>query len=487
MRTALLTLLLLLPIPAHADEAPVRVLVDETLDAPALVILLSGELDTPVVAVDAGDCAAPCLVVDVADDGATAALTFTSVDDAWRARTIALPPDPSARLEMIVHLAGNLARDEAATLLAQLSPPEPLEIAMPEVEAPASAAPPREEIAVAYRAERREREGGIHFGYPLNLSIIPPLSADFVSPKRHAVSVSAAIGLSRGTDAISASGAIDVALGEVSGAQLGGAITVAPTVDGAQIAGAIAVAGRIRGAQLAGAVAVARDIDGVQIAGAINTARDVDGSQLAGAINVARDVDGLQLSGAINVARRARTQLGVVNVAGNPDVVSIGVLTFVRGGRTELDSTVTTDATGAVILRHGGRRWHNLYGLGGRRAGESDDTMLGATDDALWMYGLGMGGGWRRGRLAVDVEAMAWQVNHGTWHEDDLSLLTQLRLTAAWDLGSVAPIAGVVANGYVHQDFDGHRAVRLTTTTDLDGTDDARLTLWPSVFVGVRL
>jgi len=298
----------------------------------------------------------------------------------------------------------------------------------------------------------------------------------------------------------------------VRGGQIAGAVAVAPLVDGAQVAGAIAVARTVRGAQIAGAVGVAGDVDGAQIAGAMHLARDVRGAQIAGALNIARDVDGVQLggatnvaarastqiagavnvageagiqvAGAVNVARRPRLQIGVVNVSDQPDVVAIGVVTIVRHGRTDLEATGDTGGAGAILLRHGGRRWHNVYGVGGLRAEDAAaaDSTLGVGDD-VWMYGLGMGPTWRRDALTIDVDAIAWQVNHGTWHDDDLSLLAQLRTTAAWQFGQLAAVGGLAVSTYIRSDAARPDVVARASVADTDATG---VRIWPSAFAGVR-
>ncbi len=255
-------------------------------------------------------------------------------------------------------------------------------------------------------------------------------------------------------------------------------------VGGAQLAGALAVARDVGGAQVAGAVKIARDVGGAQVAGAVNIARDVRGAQVAGAVNIARDVRGAQVSGAVNIARHARLQLGVVNIAADPDVVQVGVIGIVHGGRTDLEATVDAAATGAILLRHGGRRWHSVYGVGGQRADDTRDAQLGAGDD-IWMYGFGMGPSWRHGATATDVELMGWQVNHGGGHDREVSVLAQLRATVAWDLGGVAIVAGAAVNTYVRTSVD-RGPIKLSLTGDL-AERDGLVRVWPSMFVGARL
>jgi hypothetical protein len=164
--------------------------------------------------------------------------------------------------------------------------------------------------------------------------------------------------------------------------------------------------------------------------------------------------------------------------------VQIGVLGIVRGGRTDVEGTVDSSTVGTVLLRHGGRRWHSVYGIGGQRAGEAHDDMLGGRED-VWMYGFGMGPSWQNGALHTDVEAIAWQVNHGAGHDGDLSLLAQLRATFAWDLGDLAVVAGVAANTYIRTELE-RGPLKIAIDGDLDDRSGV-VRIWPTAFVGVRM
>ena len=89
------------------------------------------------------------------------------------------------------------------------------------------------------------------------------------------------------------------------------------------------------------------------------------------------------------------------------------------------------------------------------------------------MYGLGMGPTWRSGPATIDVDAIAWQVNHGTWHDDRISLLAQLRTTVAWPLLGVAAVGGVAVNTYIRDE-----------QTKMN--QEVGVRIWPSAFAGVR-
>ena len=229
-----------------------------------------------------------------------------------------------------------------------------------------------------------------------------------------------------------------------------------------------------------------RDVRGAQVGGALAIAGGTVDTQIAGAVAVAGRVRGLQVAGAVNVARRVDgVQVGVVNVAGGGDGVSIGLINVVRGGRTEVEATVDQHAIGTVVLRHGSRRWHNVYGVGGHL----DDGLTDRTvDDAdVWMYGAGMGPSWQRGATTIDVEAMAWHVVYGGDFGSELDLLNQLRLVIGRRVGPAAVVAGAAVNVYVTSDPTRDRidARRLMTTPTDDGR--VRVQIWPTAFVGLRL
>jgi hypothetical protein len=230
---------------------------------------------------------------------------------------------------------------------------------------------------------------------------------------------------------------------------------------------------------------VARDTDGFQVAGAVNVARDLDGTQIAGAVNVARDLDGFQI-GVINVARHVDGfQLGVINIGGPGDGASVGLIGLVPGGRTDVEASVDARRLGTILLRHGGRRWHNVYGVGGQR---SQDLGTNARDD-LWMAGLGLGPTWRAGAATIDLDAMCWHVSSTGHFDDGLSLLNQARLSVAVDVGPIALVAGSELNVYVGQQTSAPYMLLTTAPMPTQGSTDGSVgvKIWPSLFVGVRL
>ncbi|MBK9034724.1 MAG: hypothetical protein IPL61_26245 [Myxococcales bacterium] len=494
-------------------------------DRPALAAAVAAELGVPVaLAAEGAPCAAPCVDV-VVDDRARATIVMVLAGDRY-ARTIELPAAAAAAAEVVALVVGNLARDQAGDLLAALAAPVTTPDAVAAPPAPfdgrlgsdAPAAPVLAPSAAPMPAPTAAPAPtpGPRLATHAGVGLVPPLAFDV--ERRHGpggVTIDLVVGGRRRLASFNVAGVASVVTEDVTGTQIGGALTTAGSVRGSQIAGAIAAAGPVRGTQIAGAIAAAGPVRGTQIAGAITVAKAVDGAQLAGAVavagrdvrgaqvagavaiaggavdtqvagavNVAGRVRGLQVAGAVNVAGRVDgVQVGVVNVAGSGDGVSIGLLNVVRGGRTEVEATVDQQRIGAVVLRHGSSRWHNVYGVGGHLDGGLTDRTVDERD--VWMYGLGMGPSWRRGATTFDLEAMAWHVVYGGEFGDELDLLNQLRLVVGHRVGPAAVVVGAAVNVYVTSDPTRDRidARRMTTP----GDDGVRVQVWPTAFVGVRL
>ncbi|HTJ45621.1 MAG TPA: hypothetical protein VL463_26140 [Kofleriaceae bacterium] len=464
--------IVLVAAPALADPISLRV-AGAGVSATALAPKIAAELGADVApATDA--CNAPCL--DVVVEAASATVRFTPASGAPRERTIAIGTDRDAWPVLITLLAGNLARDEAAQILAGLPVPVPVPGPepvgspadvpdVPAIPAPAAPAPTVKEIAppkFAASADDDEHESTFVFG------LVPGLSTDFADLHvRHDLALHMAIGIGGGLDGFAIAGAADIENGSVDGWQLSGAVNVARDVDGFQVAGG---------------VNVAQSLDGFQLAGGVNVAGDTDGFQVAGGVNIARDVDGLQVA-PINVARRVGgTQLGVINVGGEGDGVSIGLIDIVPGGRTDVEASVDDHAVGTLLLRHGGHHWHNVYGVGAQRA---QDVSATARED-LWMAGLGLGPSWEIGATTWDLEAICWHVSPGAKYETNLSLLNQLRLSVGMKLGGVQLVGGAALNVFVGDNARAPFLARtIDPTTPMD--DGVGVRTWGTLFAGVRI
>jgi len=360
---------------------------------------------------------------------------------------------------------------------------------------------------------------------PFALGFVPGASTDLaqIGNIHHTVSVHALVGVGGGSDVLAISGVADIQRGRVRGLQVAGSTVFAPFVAGMQLGGAAAVAGELHGVQIAGAAAVADRSSGLQVGGAAAVARRAAGTQIggataislgsanfqvggavayarrgnvqiagattvarsantqiAGAVNVADTLRGVQIA-PINIARRVEgVQVGVVNVGGSADGFSFGLVNIIPGGRTDAEAAIDSDAMGTVLLRHGSRRWHNVYGVGGKNIDETGEN------NDVWMFGLGMGPTWTHGGTTVDLDVMAWHVNHGKRFNTDLAQLNQLRLSVAHDLGPVAIVAGGALNVLVTQDEDNPLLLARRLPGEVMDTS-VKVEIWPTAFVGARM
>jgi hypothetical protein len=294
--------------------------------------------------------------------------------------------------------------------------------------------------------------------------------------------------VSRGRADLQIAGVAAFARGRAS-TQLAG---IAATADGAariQLAGVAAVARGDTNIQAAGVASVARGAS-VQAAGVASVAHGTANIQVAGVVNVARRLEGVQIA-PINVARRVDgVQVGVINV-GSADGFSFGLINIVPGGRADLEAAVDSSRLGTLLFRHGGRRWHNVYGVGGHPVDKDGIGGTGGSGDRddVWMYGLGFGPSWRAGQAIFDLELLGWQINHGAAHYDGLSLLGQLRLSMAYGLGPFQVVAGGAFNAHVSSDPQSPLVLERRTSDPGDPpmTREVRVVWWPSAFIGVRI
>ena len=407
----------------------------------------------------------------------------------------------------------------------------------PAVEARAVEAPP----SVAPAEPEPEPEPAREHSF-LGFGLVPGLSTDLthIGSVRHFLSINLVAGVGGGSSGLSLSGIADIERGLAAGFQVAGVVAIARRVAGTQVAGVAAVSGQVDGLQIAGTTAVADRLDGIQAAGVAAVARRSAGNQVAGVVafsggnagvqvggvaavargsaglqlagvasvagrdvnvqasgvaSVARGTANIQIAGVVNVAHRvlgaqiapiniARQvdgiQIGVINIGGSTDGFSFGLINIVPGGRYDLETAVDSNRTGTVLFRHGGRRWHNVYGVGGHPVKET-----GPSDD-VWMYGLGFGPSLPFGDTVIDLEAIGWQVNHGPRHETEVSILGQLRLSIAHHWGPFALVAGGILNSYITSDPQSPLILERRTAGSAM-TTGVTVTTWPSAFVGVRI
>ena len=535
IRTSFLVAAVLVAAPAPAraeDPPPLHALVSggPAGTADLVVRAIAVELGRPVtlLANDAA-CPAPCAAITIDTQQATATARVTADNGELRQRTISVPSDPAGRADVIALLVGNLARDEAAAIAGELDADEPTPEPSPEptpepvVEPAPTPEPtpepvveptpaPDPEPVVVLPAEARPDEGRTS----IRIGLVSPISIRFGGASQRGLGVHLLVGYSRESHLLTLSGIADVVRGDVYGAQIAGIAAVGGRIRGVQIAGIFAGAGQLdglsiagvasrsnggAGIQIAGAASVAGGRAGTQLAGAANVAGKGAGVQIAGAANVAGGSVGLQVAGAVNVARGHvyGAQVGVVNVAGTVDGVQLGVVNVARrsagglslglinvvpGGRSELEATLDTQRIGAVMFRHGGRRWHNVYGVAGRARGEILDGSL--TDDDVVMYGFGFGPTFEVGGMLLDVDAIGWHVLYGDGTRGELDVLAQLRAVGAVPIGGIELIGGVAASAYITT--DSTRPDFATRRTGAPDTmDDVRVIVTPTAFLGIRL
>jgi hypothetical protein len=118
---------------------------------------------------------------------------------------------------------------------------------------------------------------------------------------------------------------------------------------------------RVRGVAVSGGIGWADSVDGLQVNGMLSvTTHTVRGVQFS-SVTMADEVQGVQL-GALNIGGDVQgAQLGVVNVARTSDA-SVGVVSLVTSGRTNVQGFASTNGVMSVAVQHGSRIVHNFYG-----------------------------------------------------------------------------------------------------------------------------
>ena len=123
-------------------------------------------------------------------------------------------------------------------------------------------------------------------------------------------------------------GFTSIATGAFQGAQVSGFLDYSQSLSGAQAAGFGSIAtGPLEGVQIGGLFAYAQSVSGVQVAGfASISAAPVEGAQIAAGTSIADDVRGLQLS-LINIGGSIDgAQIGLINVAADVTGLQLGLV-----------------------------------------------------------------------------------------------------------------------------------------------------------------
>lgn len=301
------------------------------------------------------------------------------------------------------------------------------------------------------------------------ISLLPFLGTNaFKSGKAtNNVSVNLLWGTNGGVDGLEIGGIANNIRRDVNGVQIAGLInTVGDDLTGTQVAGLVNIVGdTVYGLQVAGLLNYARqggaiqagslfnlasrDFSGIQAAGLFNFAGrnartlqfsglfNISGGttplQAATLFNVARDVRFGQLGLLLNVARQVKgLQLGLINVADTVSGVSIGLLNLVAKGYNKVELYVGEGLYGNFSLKIGGKRFYNIFYVGGR----TDDRTNSDQVDVTWGLGYGAGTALVLGRRSlINLEAVAIKLNEKAEWTNELHWLGQLRLYFDFRLG----------------------------------------------------
>jgi hypothetical protein len=431
-------------------------------------------------------------------------IVFIRPDGREVERTLDLPADRDLATETIALAAGNLVRDEAAELVATLTPPpSPSEAPalpdeLPTVDAANVPPGPAARRVTCTDGERlffgadfapyagtsskypdRWRTLSLNFvgGYArglhgFELGVGANIESAFMCGVQIAAGANVVLGDVRGVQLAPA----NVALGTVEGVQLGVVGLAKGNVEGAQIATVSIGGGTLVGAQLGVVNVLKSSVDGNQTAVVNVAGADVRGAQI-GVVNVAHgSVDGVQV-GTTNVATGEvrGTQVGVINYADVSDY-PVGVVSVVRRGRTSVDGWVTEAGIGMAGVRHGGRVIHNIYGVGYRAGTPSG-----------WSFALGLGARLELSPKAhIDFEAIAYWLQRSEPFLDD----AQVSSAGASFGYALTPVFGVFAaptfNVLVTPDKELSQVRAFWGSTPLYESDTLTVRAWPGATLGFR-
>ncbi|HEY4105096.1 MAG TPA: hypothetical protein VGM44_14460 [Polyangiaceae bacterium] len=434
--------------PASAALPLVLSLGDAKLDPEAIRRAIELELKRPI-ALSASAPSAPSLDVTLnADHTVSIAYHAESGVTRSRSRSIALPRDDARAPELIALLSGNLARDEAAELLAGLAaktpaatpneganpPAKPAQPA-PKTDAPGNPQPKSNaETGAAKLAKEPLPNELLRKNYPLfALTLFHPLST-FPESDRFVMNgefglVYSRVGAIDGVGfnvmvlnteqhvrGVSFASFYNRAGGDLNGINASGLVNVGVGVRGGSVAGIADFAQDLHGFQLAGVLNRARAVDGLQVAGVTNIAEQIRGMQI-GVVNVAGDVDGMQV-GVINVARRVHgTSIGLVSIAGN------GRVQPVIWGSTFMPFNAAAKFTIGLLYTQVG--------------GGYDPS------NHSYSYELGLGGHFTAWKLFVEP-GVSYSEKHDTERSFSPELVEHVhyRLALGLDLGALSPFVG---------------------------------------------
>ena len=282
-------------------------------------------------------------------------------------------------------------------------------------------------------------------------------------------------------DGVQMTGGINIVGSEVDGFQAAGGMNLAgASIDGFQAAGGANVAGgEVDGFQLAGGINIAGGaVDGMQMAGGINIAGgEVDGPQLAGGINIADGVDGVQAA-PINISSDDvdGVQLGIINIARDSDV-SLGIINVIYEGRTHVDVWQSSTGFTEFALKHGGRKFHYIYGGGVRPQGPCPE----------WALTLGAGGHFQLSNsLFIDADLLARHVSPSNGFLAATNTLATARAVAGLQVFEhIAITGGFTANTLISTVQSGEKYAK--DGSMVGGNNGVATRTFPGVQFGVQL
>ncbi|HEX2674697.1 MAG TPA: hypothetical protein VHM25_27665 [Polyangiaceae bacterium] len=328
------------PAPATVAALPLKLeLGSSKLDAEAVRKAVELELKRPVV-LAASNEDGPGLSV-TAHPNRTVTVSYRTSTGETRARSIGVPEDAARAAEVIALLSGNLSRDEAAELLADLAAKANPAAAASAADAAASATPPAAETpspptpaAAANAAETRPPPSPKHAPpsapppliqtpFPaLNLSLWAPVALYRQSEQRI---FTAELGLfyshvgelhggglnlfvlhtERDARGLTIATFYNYTGGKVQGITTSAIVSRRQGLKGLEVAGVVNLgSGDARGVAAAGLINTSRDFEGVQAAGLLNRADRFQGVQAAGLLNRGGASEGMQAAGLGNLAGR---------------------------------------------------------------------------------------------------------------------------------------------------------------------------------------
>jgi hypothetical protein len=453
--------------PAPTGAQSLALVVDsETIDAESLRQLLEDDLGIPIDL--ATSPSPPALTVRLLGN-ARIAVVFARPDGSEIRRTLELPHRRPLATETVAYAAANLLRDEAADLLASLQKSSPAPV-------PLRPSPP------AVREPPREVPSPPPCGWPADLALgvdlAPRVGTSSAAPDRvRNVSVNLVGGLARGLHGFELGAGINIERQFVCGLQLAGiGNLVDGPVDGAQIAPFNLALDDVRGLQ-AGVVQIARaSMEGVQMGPFNFVAGPLAGAQV-GTANIASDrMSGAQV-GVLNVAagRVKGTQIGLANYADDSDA-SIGLVSVVRRGRTDLEAWGTESGLAMAGVRHGSALLHNVYGAGVQLGGEHE-----------WAIALGLGVNAPLARwLSLDVDLLQTWIQKRAPFTNDVELST-LEAAFGVPVGGVAEVLVAPTFNILHGEDRGTGLAPPWRTFDFFDGSTSFVHGWVGLTGGLRL